>query len=164
MSLFIDLDMAMDLVQGAIERKGADTLGQLTDEQFEDFAYGVGDAPPRCVYAFHDDSGALVPVCIIGNIFNHLGLVGLLVSEFSGPNTVPDQKNALLPVDREDAAPNTSGDHEAWLTREEIARSGFEFSTDAWEFLRLVQDQQDRGNTWGVALYRAMRAMLAKSE
>lgn len=102
---------------------------------------GNGDGGGGCVYGYVNE-GALIPVCIVGQMFADLGLLRLLM-------TSPSE------LDWANAMSTTCGTSSGfWDTMNEFGISADE---DAATFMFSVQQRQDAGDTWGAAFDKAVR-------
>lgn len=100
-----------------------------------------------CYYAERDETGALVPSCIVGQFFHREGILGLLTGQntedskvFVGNSIEGDIHNACATTD---------------TLRDYLVTVGVQFSEGAWRILANSQSLQDGGNTWGVVLDHA---------
>lgn len=111
------------------------TIAQANPERVgrDDSDGGVG-----CTYAAVSN-GALVPVCIVGQMFANLGLLRLLLidpSHIVSDGYTPSQHGAC------------SIEGGLW---DSLAENGITADLDAQTFMRAVQQRQDEGTPWGIA-------------
>lgn len=129
------VNMLRNIAQGDPERIGRD-----------DSDGGVG-----CTYA-SIKNGALVPVCIVGQMFANLGLLRLLLIDPSR-------------LDHEGYTPSQHGacsiEGEMWAS---LAENGVTADRDAQTFMRAVQARQDEGQPWGEAYEASVNEYRAEQE
>lgn len=96
---------------------------------------GLGTNGGGCVYGFITE-GALVPVCIVGQMFADLGLLRLLMNH---------------PSDMEYASAMSTTCGMSSSFWQVLGKYGITADDDAKTFMFDVQRHQDAGHTWGVA-------------
>ena len=111
------------------------------------YASGAGGG---CIYSTKTDSNALVPVCIVGQFFADLGILGALLET---PN---DRYNGVS-----GACPTNMGAF-ANETIDMLNARGITIDEDAQEFLRRAQQEQDSKNTWGYSVERALASAVSQ--
>lgn len=104
---------------------------------------GREDDGAGCVYATIKD-GALVPICIIGQMFADMGLLRLLLTN---PNDI--EESHYTPS-------NLSSCGVGYGFWDTMAEFGINVDKDAQEFAHSVQSKQDLGTAWGAAFDTAV--------
>jgi len=101
----------------------------------------------RCIYGIIE-SGVLVPVCIVGQMFADLGLLRLMLNS---PSEIESWNTEMQ------GACNVGGHF--W---EALATYGITADEDAQKFAHMVQSRQDDGVTWGEAFASTVEAYRAE--
>ena len=116
-------------------------LADIVDRFGKDHKATNPNGAGGCIYGVWVD-GVLTPVCIVGQFFASLGLLGLLMKNptatYNGFSTEPDQEGTCEPS------------FDMW---ERIERAiDTEFPEEVRQYLRDAQLCQDNGAAWGGAL------------
>lgn len=126
-TITITLDDAIELLTSIVK-----------DEGYEHLATSNGGSGCRYV---ENDGGRLVSVCIVGRLFDYLGILRATVTAETHPFGATDQYGAC------------NINEPVWARAEVM---GVVFPSEVQEFLRGVQSDQDTPMSWGRALENAV--------
>lgn len=126
LSFHITLSLAIQMLTKVVEDRGY-------NHRAGD-GLGVGTS---CIYGTYVN-GVMQPVCIVGQMFHNIGLLGLLVN----------------PADASQQADSCGSMSALW---DRLSEHGVIVDRDAREFLASAQRSQDNGDIWGMALAKALR-------
>jgi hypothetical protein len=103
------------------------------------------DGSTGCTYVEKnsDPHGRLVSVCIVGRLFDYLGILRAVRTDSGGQWDACILSSTL------------------WVNAETM---GVTFSDEAKELLRLIQSEQDGGHAWGDAMRRGMEEYVRQVE
>lgn len=129
-NLNLTLLMVFDLVKGIVADFGPDHKG---------------NRPDGCLYATEETDGRLVASCIVGQVFDRLGILRVLIGD---PNIVACAIG--INTDNSGIYKNLSAINERSFT-DHLAQFGIVFEPNALTFLKSMQGHQDGGMGWGEA-------------
>lgn len=131
-------------------------LVRILDKFGDDYAPKSPDGNIGCTYMVVKN-GVLTPVCIVGQFFADLGILGVLMTH------ADDEHNGIAcSLEKGNATPTQDG---ALILRtvERLRARGVEVTEDARILLRAAQESQDNGNPWGHAVEDGLAVMVEET-